>query len=292
MGQKKLIRFAAIKTFANVLEYPENMQGKWNTFFKNNNPIVLELACGRGEYTVGLSRMFADKNFIGVDIKGNRIFIGAKKCLDEQLHNAAFLRTQIEKLADYFSEDEVSEIWLTFPDPQLRTSRAKKRLTHPRFLRLYQKVLSTKGCIHLKTDSPDLYTFTKRVIDMYGLTLLEDCDDVNAKSNKEELKIITHYQSLDIAKSNKIFYLKFQLPEVIADMDEQLQEILKREEPNNETDQEERFSNEDDLIVFTAEYLLERGYCCGNGCRNCPYEYKNVPEPKRSKLLAIQQASK
>lgn len=292
MGQKKLVRFAAIKTFANVLEYPENMQGKWSLFFKNDHPIVLELACGRGEYTVGLSKMYPDKNFIGVDLKGNRIFIGAKKCLDDQLENAAFLRTQIEMLPNYFTTDEVSEIWLTFPDPQLRTSKAKKRLTHPRFLRLYQKVLAKDGCIHLKTDSPDLYKFTKRVIDMYHLILEEDCDDVASKSNREDLKITTHYQSLDIAKSNKIFYLKFRLPETIVDLDDSLQEILKIEENGIEVMEEERFSNSDELIVFTAEYLLERGYCCGNGCRNCPYEFKNVPEPKRSKLLAIQQASK
>lgn len=281
MGQKKLIRFAAIKTFANVLEYPENMQGKWNAFFKNDNPIVLELACGRGEYTVGLSKLFPEKNFIGIDIKGNRIYIGAKKCLDEHLNNAAFLRTQIEKLADYFSNNEISEIWLTFPDPQLRTSRAKKRLTHPRFLRLYQKILSPNGCIHLKTDSPDLYQFTKTVIDLYQLNLIEDCDDVRTKSDREDLKIITHYESLDIAQSNRIFYLKFQLPEQIGDLDEQLQSMIKE----SEFSEEERYSAEDNLIVFTAEYLLARGYCCGNGCRNCPYDYKNVPEPKRSMLL-------
>jgi tRNA (guanine-N7-)-methyltransferase len=128
MGQKKLQRFADIKTFSNVLEYPEGMQGKWNSFFKNDNPIVLELACGRGEYTVGLSALFTDKNFIGVDIKGNRMYIGAKKCLDANINNAAFLRTQITLLSNYFNPAEVDEIWITFPDPQLRTSKSKKRL--------------------------------------------------------------------------------------------------------------------------------------------------------------------
>ncbi|MES2430162.1 MAG: tRNA (guanosine(46)-N7)-methyltransferase TrmB [Bacteroidota bacterium] len=283
MGQKKLFRFAAIKNFPNVYEYPKDMQGKWNTFFKNDHPIVLELACGRGEYTVGLSKLFPEKNFIGVDIKGNRIYIGAKRSLEENLQNAAFLRTQIEMLPEYFNKSEVDEIWLTFPDPQLRTSRAKKRLTHPRFLRLYQQVLSANGCIHLKTDSPDLYKFTKTVIDLYKLTLLEDCDDVRSKNNSEALKIKTHYESLDIAQSNRIFYLKFQLPEIITDLDEQLQNMIKE----TEFTEEERYSAEDNLIVFTAEYLLDRGYCCGNGCRNCPYEYKNVPEPKRSKLLNL-----
>lgn len=232
MAQKKLQRFADIKTFANVLEYPENMQGQWNIFFKNNHPVVLELACGRGEYTVGLSRLFPDKNFIGVDIKGNRIYIGAKKCMDEKLTNAAFLRTQIAMLPQYFSTDEVSEIWITFPDPQRRTSKAKKRLTHPHFLRLYQQVLVNGGCLHLKTDSPDLYRFTKRVIGLYGLQLVEDCADVYANNPAAELKIKTHYEALDIAQSRKIYYLKFRLPVTIDNMDDALQEELKLTENN------------------------------------------------------------
>ena len=156
MASKKLERFNAIKTFPNVLEYPENMAGKWNEFFKNSNPITLELACGRGEYTIGLSKIHEDRNFIGVDIKGNRIWKGAKTALDENLHNAAFLRTQIDKIENYFSPNEVDEIWITFPDPQLRLSRMRKRLTHPQFLRKYQYFLKQKGSINLKTDSPDL----------------------------------------------------------------------------------------------------------------------------------------
>ncbi len=230
MGQKKLQRFADIKTFSNVLEYPEGMQGKWNSFFKNDNPLVLELACGRGEYTVGLSTLFADKNFIGVDVKGNRMYIGAKKCLDSNVNNAAFLRTQITLLGNYFNTAEVDEIWITFPDPQLRTSKSKKRLTHPVFLRLYNQLLQPNGCIHLKTDSPKLYAFTKKVIDLYDLVLVEDCNDVYASNPSESLKIKTHYEALDIAGSNKIFYLKFQLPEVIKDLDEQLQLLLKETE--------------------------------------------------------------
>jgi len=230
MGQKKLIRFNAIKTFPNVLEYPENMPGKWAARFNNSNPIVLELACGKGEYTVGMARMFADKNFIGVDVKGNRIFAGAKKCLEGKLHNAAFLRTQINMLANYFTKDEVSEIWITFPDPQLRTSRAKKRLTHPIFLRCYQKILQPGGFINLKTDSPDLYAFTKKVIGLYAIDCVEDYGNAYAESNSEVLKIKTHYELLDIAGSNKIFYLKFRLPDEIADKDDMLQQILKETE--------------------------------------------------------------
>jgi tRNA (guanine-N7-)-methyltransferase len=233
MAQKKLLRFAEFTAFSNTLEYPKDMQGKWHEFFTNTHPIVLELACGRGEYTVGLSRMFPQQNFIGVDVKGNRMHIGARKCIAESLTNAAFLRTQIEMLPDYFAAGEVDEIWITFPDPQLRLSKAKRRLTHPRFLRLYKQVLKPSGLIHLKTDSPDLYYFTKKVIELYGLTLVEDSDDIYKQTNiKETLKIKTHYESLDIAQSNKIHYLQFTLPTVIKDMDDQLQEELKNEQPD------------------------------------------------------------
>jgi len=230
MGQKKLLRFAAIKEFRNVLEYPENMAGQWARHFDNNHPIVLELACGRGEYTVGLASIFKDQNFIGVDIKGNRIYIGAKKCLDGGITNAAFLRTQIAMLPTYFAQGEVKEIWLTFPDPQLRTSRAKKRLTHPEFLRLYKKVLAPGGFIHLKTDSPALYRFTKQVIELYQLDLVEDYNNVYSQTNSEVLRIKTHYESLDIAESNTVFYLKFTLPGEIPDKDKTLQQILKETE--------------------------------------------------------------
>ena len=230
MGQKKLQRFADIKNFSNVLEYPVAMQGKWNSFFKNDHPIVLELACGRGEYTVGLSALFSEKNFIGVDVKGNRMYIGAKKCLDTNITNAAFLRTQITLLTDYFKPAEVDEIWITFPDPQLRTSKAKKRLTHPAFLRLYQQILQPNGCIHLKTDSPKLYAFTKQVIELYQLLLVEDCNDVYASNPSESLSIKTHYEALDIAGSNTIYYLKFQLPATIPNLDDQLQLMLKQTE--------------------------------------------------------------
>ena len=232
MAQKKLLRFAQIKTFPNVLEYPTGMQGGWNRFFKNENPVVLELACGRGEYTIGLASMFPQQNFIGIDIKGNRMYIGAKKALDNSLTNAAFLRTQVEKITDYFAKAEVDEIWITFPDPQLRGSKAKKRLTHPRFLRLYNEILKTAGSINLKTDSPQLYGFTKTVIELYKLNLVEDSDDVYAQTLvKEPLKIKTHYESLDIAQSKKIHYLKFTLPAILPDdLDEKLKEMIAHDE--------------------------------------------------------------
>jgi len=232
MGQKKLQRFADIKTFPNVLEYPENMKGKWKEFFKNDNELTLELACGKGEYAVGLGRLFPAANFIGVDIKGNRLWRGAKTALDEGLHNVAFLRSQIEKIADYFQTDEVANIWITFPDPQLRVSKAKKRLTHPRFLRLYKSILHPSGTINLKTDSPHLYEFTKTVINLFDLELLSEHEDVYSDSNlPEELKIKTHYEQLDIAQSNRIHYLKFRLNKPLpVEKDEQLKELISEEE--------------------------------------------------------------
>lgn len=231
MGQKKLQRFAAIKTFGNVLEYPENMKGKWTDHFANTNPIVLELACGKGEYTVGLAAMYPQKNFIGVDIKGNRIWVGAKTALDNHFDNAAFLRTQIQKIDEYFSQGEVSEIWITFPDPQLTPGKAKKRLTHPRFLQRYQKILKPDSVIHLKTDSPDLYAFTKQVIELFSLPLLEDIDNVYAQPDRPaELEIKTHYEKLDIAQSNRVHYVRFSMPRALPpDAEELLKQQLENE---------------------------------------------------------------
>ncbi len=212
MSHKKLIRFEAIKDFNNVLEYPENMPNNWHNTFNNNNPIILELACGKGEYAVGLARLDANINTIGVDIKGNRIWRGAKTAIEEGLQNVAFLRTEIDKITNYFAANEVAEIWITFPDPQLRLSKAKKRLTHPKFLRLYQQMLRENGTINLKTDSPDLYNFTKTVINLFELELLIDYDDAYKQPNiSQELYIKTYYESLDIAQSKRIHYLKFKI---------------------------------------------------------------------------------
>ena len=232
MGQKKLVRFAEIETFPNVLPYPEEMPGQWNGFFKNHHPITLELACGKGEYAVGLSQLYPQRNFIGIDLKGNRIWVGAKRAIKESLTNVAFLRIQIDRITEFFGDGEVEEIWITFPDPQLRVSRDKKRLTHPKFLRLYQQILKPGGKINLKTDSPVLYGFTKKVIDMYGCTLIEDSGDVYAQPEvKPELQIKTHYESLDIAGSNRIHYLCFSLPDTLPgrEQDAILHEQLKNE---------------------------------------------------------------
>jgi tRNA (guanine-N7-)-methyltransferase len=232
MGQKKLQRFAEVSTFPNVLQYPENTAGNWKNFFHNTNPITLELACGKGEYAVGLGRLFPDRNFLGVDLKGNRIWVGAKKALQENLNNVGFLRTQIDRIAGYFAPDEVSEIWLTFPDPQLRTSKARKRLTHPKFLRMYQQILKPGGYIHLKTDSPSLYRFTKWVIDLYELPVVQDIEDIYATGEVSDvLKIKTHYESLDIAQSNKVHYLQFMLPATsLPDKDDALKLLLLEED--------------------------------------------------------------
>jgi len=233
MAHKKLIRFAELETFPNVLQFPKNIKGKWSDFFKNDHPIVLELACGKGEYAVGLGMLYLNKNFIGLDLKGNRIWVGAKKALDSDLSNVAFLRTQIDQVNEYFVKDEVAEIWITFPDPQLRMSKAKKRLTHPKFLRLYRQFLLPGGYIHLKTDSPDLYNFTNRVIEMYDCVLHEDYDDLyQQQAISDELKIKTHYESLDIAKSKRIYYLCFSLPGQLPgrERDEELKQLLKYEE--------------------------------------------------------------
>ncbi len=228
MGQKKLIRFEEINRFENVFQHRTEMKGKWHEYFKNNYPIVLELACGKGEYAVGMGKLFSNKNFIGIDIKGNRIWRGAKTAIDENLLNVAFLRAEIDKVNEYFIEDEVAEIWITFPDPQLRLSKAKKRLTHPKFLRLYQQILKQDGIVHLKTDSPDLFNFTKTVIELYNLEVLVDYNNLYQNQNlPAELYIKTHYESLDIAQSNRIHYLQFKINKNLpVELDAKLKAII------------------------------------------------------------------
>ncbi len=214
MGQKKLVRFAAIKTFANVLQYPEGMKDSWKDFFRNENPVILELACGKGEYSVALGREHPENNYIGVDIKGNRLYIGAKRALAEGLSNVAFLRAQIGQLTDYFAPKEVSEIWIIFPDPFLRDGKAKNRLTHPRFLRLYQQVLKPGARIHLKTDSEELYRFTQETLAEQKCIVHEDVADIYAQGRATgPLAIQTHYEGLHLADGRTIYYISFSLPD-------------------------------------------------------------------------------
>ena len=234
MGQKKLHRFEELKTFSNVLQYPQGIKGNWKKFFQNDHPVVLELACGKGEYTIGLGQIYPQKNFIGVDLKGNRIWVGAKKALQNNLTNTAFLRIEIDKIPEFFAPGEVSEIWITFPDPQPRTGKAKKRLTHPKFLRLYEQILNKNASIRLKTDSPELYNFTKLVINRYSCKLITDIDDISKlRELPDELKIKTHYETLDIAQSSRIHYLEFSLPEQLPgkELDKEFQQFLKENEP-------------------------------------------------------------
>jgi len=216
MGQQKLIRFNAINTFTNVFQYPEGMSGKWNEYFGNNNPITLELACGKGEYSTGLGAMHPERNFIGVDVKGNRIFIGARKALREGLGNVAFLRTQILQLTQYFTAGEVGEIWIIFPDPFLRASKAKNRLTHARFLSIYQKVLKPGAVINLKTDSKELYDFTLESIAETGCTIRDNIDDIyGRKKATGPLAIQTFYEGMHLAEGRIIYYLSFTLPDTV-----------------------------------------------------------------------------
>ncbi len=218
MGQKKLQRFAEIETFPNVLIYPEGMPGQWKSFFKNDQPLTLELACGKGDYTLALARRFPERNFLGVDLKGNRIWRGAKTAIEEPLPNVAFLRTQIDKLDRYFAPGEIAEIWITFPDPFLRKSKSKKRLTHPKFLQLYQPLLAPGAAINLKTDSPELYEFTREVTVASNCKVLEDIPDVYALTEVPPLlQIKTFYEGMHLEDGRTIRFIKFTLPEAPID---------------------------------------------------------------------------
>ncbi len=213
MGKDKLRRFAEITTFENVIELEDGkiLKGNWaEQHFKNKYPLILELGCGKGEYTVNLARLFPEINFIGIDYKGNRIWRGAKTAIDENIANVAFLRIQIENLTDYFLENEISEIWITFPDPQPQISREKKRLTSPRFLNMYKLVLIEKGPVHLKTDSDLLHTYTGQKIEELGLKVHVQTDDLyHSPLVDEVLSIQTYYEKKYLARDKNINYLKF-----------------------------------------------------------------------------------
>lgn len=221
MGQKKLVRFDAISKYKNVLQYPQNIKGHWNEFFGNDNPITLELACGKGEYSVNLGRQNKDKNYIGIDIKGNRIYIGAKQSLAEELTNVAFMRTHILQIENYFNPGDVEAIWIIFPDPFLRESREKNRLTHPRFLYRYQRILKPGGIINLKTDSKELYDYTQEVIAQNNCTIVEDIVDIYGKGKATgPLAIQTFYEQMHLANGRTIYYLAFKLPETEIEIEE------------------------------------------------------------------------
>lgn len=220
MGKNKLKKFKEMETLQCVFQYPfatlqENgfpLKGEWHSrYFHNDGPIVLELGCGKGEYTIGLAEMFPEKNFIGIDIKGARMHTGATAARDKQLHNVAFIRTNIELLHHFFSPTEVSEIWITFPDPQMK--KVRKRLTSTTFLNLYRQVLRPNGIIRLKTDSPFLYTYTHLLTKLNKLHTEVDTNDLyHSGLNDKILSIRTFYERQWLARGLSIKYLAFALP--------------------------------------------------------------------------------
>jgi len=199
--------------FEEIFKKDFHLKGKWNElFFRNDNPIALELGCGKGEYTVGLARKFPDINFLGIDIKGARLWKGAGIAVAEGLTNVGFLRTRIELIESFFCEDEISEIWITFPDPQLKKRRNKKRLTGPRFLNSYNRFLKPGSLIHLKTDSRELYDYTNTLIEFNGLELFESTDDLYSGSySNDMLSIRTYYEEIFMDEGKKITYTCFSL---------------------------------------------------------------------------------
>ena len=241
MGKGKLAKFADMETYENVFQYPFSvidnvpfeMRGHWREqYFHNDHPIVLELGCGKGEYTVELAKLYPDVNFIGVDIKGARMWTGATQALKEGLKNVAFLRTNIEIIERFFAEDEVQEIWLTFSDPQMKNPR--KRLTSTYFMERYRKFLVDGGIIHLKTDSNFLFTYTTYMVEHNALPVLFRTEDLYGDHqcsarpkdacyqrdarmvNAELLSIQTYYESMWIARGLNIKYMKWQLPKNVA----------------------------------------------------------------------------
>ena len=227
MGRlNKLQKFAEIFSYPNVFENfhyekvnlldengePLDMKGQWNQyFFKNNNPITLELACGRGEYTLALAEKYPDRNFIGVDIKGARIWRGATNALAQKLTNVAFLRVRIEIIEKFFAKNEVDEIWITFPDPFLRPSKSNRRLTSPYFLKAYKNILVNNGLVHLKTDDDTLFEFSLETIDAENEYDIEyQSNDVYAKPLEiHELEFKTYYEKMHLKNGKKIKYIKF-----------------------------------------------------------------------------------
>jgi len=222
LGSKnKLRRFKENETFKNVIQ-PEredldkkrfSKKGKWSEHFTNDNPIVLELGCGKGEYTVGLARRNPNKNYIGIDIKGARFWRGAKTALEENLENVAFVRTQIELIDLIFDKSEISEIWITFPDPQIKYKRTKHRMTNKNFLDRYKRILKPKGLIHLKTDSEFMHGYTLGLLHGLGLDVIYANHNVykNEGSPDEVLKIQTFYENQYLEKGKPITYIQFRL---------------------------------------------------------------------------------
>jgi tRNA (guanine-N7-)-methyltransferase len=217
VGKNKLQKFDDMRHYPHVFQYPFSilnekgfeMKGRWNElFFKNEHPIVLELGCGKGEYTIGLGKLFPEKNFIGVDIKGARMWSGAKQALEDKLSNVAFLRTHIELISHFFASDEVSEIWLTFPDPQM--NKVNKRMTSTRFMKLYREILKDSGLIHLKTDSNFMFTYTNEMIKANRFPVNIQTDNLyNSHFTDKILSIRTFYEQQWLDRGLNIKYIQF-----------------------------------------------------------------------------------
>lgn len=225
MGKNKLKKFREMEQLDRVYQFPFGalqgkecqLKGRWNAeVFGNDNPIVLELGCGKGEYTVGMARHYRDKNFIGIDVKGARMWSGARIANDENITNAAFLRTNIELLPLFFAPGEVSEIWITFPDPQMK--KVRKRLTSTRFMELYRQIMVPDGLVHLKTDSPFLYTYTDAMTAHNGLTPLKNFSDLYSSEDADSpiLRIRTHYEQQWLQRGLTIKYIVFPLDHTTA----------------------------------------------------------------------------
>ncbi|GAF02817.1 tRNA (guanosine(46)-N7)-methyltransferase TrmB [Saccharicrinis fermentans] len=221
MGKNKLYKFAKLETYRHVFQasFDEpnredfHMKGKWKqAFFGNDHPLVLELGCGKGEYTVGLGELYPEKNFIGMDIKGARIYTGATQALQKEMNNVAFIRAKIELITSFFAEGEVDEIWITFPDPQMKKTR--KRLTSTRFLNLYREILKPNGTLHLKTDSNFLYTYTNAVVTENDLPAqINTADLYHSDVVDKVLSIKTYYESQFYEQGIPIKYIKFSIPQ-------------------------------------------------------------------------------
>ncbi len=224
--KNKLQRFADLREMPNVFENMSDtepylirmgermgdMRGQWHTYFGNPKPLVLELACGKAEYSRALAQDEPDKNYIAIDIKGNRIWVGARDAAQRQLHNVAFLRTRIEQLPHFFAPQEIEQIWILFADPQL--GKAKKRLTAPIFLQRYRQILAEQHLIHLKTDSPELYEYTLQVIEEEGLQLHYQRDDIYSQPlDFPALRHHTYYEEMHLKNNKTIKYIRFSLPE-------------------------------------------------------------------------------
>jgi tRNA (guanine-N7-)-methyltransferase len=218
MSRTKLKKFTQLKNMAHVIQPKRedllnnkfNLKGAWLNLFKKTSPIVVELGCGKGEYTVALAKMFPEFNYIGIDIKGSRIFTGAKIVEEQQLDNVLFIRTQIEYLESIFDKDEIYELWITFPDPQIKFNRRKKRLTSLKFLEMYKNILISNGCVHLKTDSMFLHGYTLGLLENGPFNILKSIHDIYglAKIDKR-LNIKTYYEKMFLEKKQAISYLKF-----------------------------------------------------------------------------------